>query len=234
MQARPALCSAVGLSLALGAAPVNAAQSAFDALVDRLRAVHGYEFNVDATEHAGNVTKAATMHVVVNIDDRSEQLTIIAGPHHGSVVTWNGGPEESVKLPGMLSLVPVHGPLRDSKFLSLRGNDIRVAVLDTIVECYSQHRDSMVEAPGPVVEGEPTISISISAKDGVMCDGNDWEQERAVTRDEVLVSRVTGLPRRRTRYEGTTVVEEWDLHDLTTHAGPELRPAEVTKQTSAR
>jgi len=94
------LCTCLALALA---APVSAggSQTAFDSLVDRLRPVHAYEFDVDATEHAGAVTKAATMHVAVNIDDHSEQLTIVAGPHHGSVVSWTGGPEESVKLPGM-------------------------------------------------------------------------------------------------------------------------------------
>jgi len=226
--------SAVSLSLALGSAPANASQNAFDQLVEKLRAVHGYEFDVEATEHIGTVTKAATMHVVVNLDDRSEQLAIIAGPHHGSVVTWTGGPEESVKLPGMLSLVPVHGPLRDSRFLSLRGNDIRVAELETILECYSQHRDTMVESPGPDIDGDPTVSIAITAKDGVICDGNDWEQEHAVTKDEVLISRTTGLPRRRMRYEGTTIVEEWDLRDITMHGGPELRPPDGSKQASTR
>ena len=230
---RSSLCA--GLALAL-AAPVSAAptQSAFDSLVDKLRAVHAYEFDVDATEHAGTVTKAATMHVAVNIDDHSEQLVILAGAHHGSVVSWTGGPDESVKLPGMMSVIPVHGPLRDSKFLSLRGNDIRVAELQTILDCYAAHRDSMVEAPGPMLDGEQTISISITSKDGVVCDGNDWQQERAVTRDEVLISRATGLPRRRARYEGTTLVEEWDLRDFTMHGGPELRPAEGTKQASTR
>ncbi len=174
------------------------------------------------------------MHVAVNLDDHSEQLVIIAGPHHGSVVSWTGGPEESVKLPGMMGLIPVHGPLRDNKFLSLRGNDIRVAELQTILDCYAAHRDSMVEMPGPTVDGDPTVSISVSSKDGVMCDGNDWEQERAVTRDEVLISKTTGLPRRRIRYEGTTLVEEWDLRSFETHGGPELRPAEGTKQASTR
>ena len=182
---RSSLCAGLAFACALPA-PGDAAQSAFDSLVDRLRTVHAYEFDVDATEHAGTVTKAATMHVAVNIDDHSEQLVIIAGPHHGSVVSWSGGPEESVKLPGMMSVIPVHGPLRDSKFLSLRGNDIRVAELQTIIDCYSAHRDSMLETPGPVVDGDPTVTISISSKDGIMCDGNDWQQERAVTRDEVL------------------------------------------------
>jgi hypothetical protein len=132
----------------------------------------------------------------------------------------------------MMSMIPVHGPLRDAKFLSLRGNDIRVAILQTIIDCYSAHRDTMVEAPGPDLDGDPTISVSITAKDGVMCDGNDWQQERAVTRDEVLISKTTGLPRRRMRYEGTTLVEEWDLRDMATHGGPELRPADATKQAS--
>jgi hypothetical protein len=203
-------------------------------MVERLRAVHAYEFDVDATEHAGNTTSTATMHVVVNLDDHSEQVVILAGPHHGSVVSWSGGPEESVRLPGIMSVIPVHGRLRDSKFVSLRGNDIRVAELQTILDCYSAHRDTMVEAPGPVIDGDPTVSISVSSKDGVMCDGNDWEQERAVTRDEVLLSKTTGLPRRRMRYEGATVVEEWDLRDLTTHGGPELRPPDATKQASTR
>ncbi len=203
-------------------------------MVEKLRAVHAYEFDVDAMEHTGNATSTATMHVVVNLDDHSEQLVIIAGAHHGSVVSWTGGPEESVRLPGIMSVIPVRGRLRDSKFLSLRGNDIRVAELQTILDCYSAHRDTMVEMPGPVIDGDPTVSISVSSKDGVMCDGNDWEQERAVTRDEVLVSKTTGLPRRRTRYEGATIVEEWDLRDLTTHGGPELRPAEGTKQASTR
>jgi hypothetical protein len=228
-------CLCAGLALVL-AAPVSAGttQSAFDGLVDRLRAVHAYEFDVDATEHAGSVTKAATMHVAVNVDDHSEQLVILAGAHHGSVVSWSGGPDESVKLPGMMSVIPIHGALRDSKFLSLRGNDIRVAELQTILDCYAAHRDSMVEAPGPMLDGEATVSISISSKDGVMCDGNDWQQERAVTRDEVLVSRATGLPKRRARYEGAILVEEWDLRDFTTHGGPELRPADGTKQASTR
>jgi hypothetical protein len=203
-------------------------------MVERLRAVHAYEFDVDATEHAGNTTSTATMHVAVNLDDHSEQVVIIAGPHHGSVVSWTGGPEESVRLPGIMSVIPVHGRLRDSKFVSLRGNDIRVAELQTILDCYSAHRDTMVEAPGPIIDGDPTVSISVTSKDGVMCDGNDWQQERAVTRDEVLISKTTGLPRRRMRYEGTTVVEEWDLHDLTTHGGPELKPPEGTKQASTR
>jgi hypothetical protein len=169
------LCASLALLLA---APVAAAatQSAFDSLVDRLRAVHAYEFDVDATEHAGTVTKAATMHVAVNVDDHSEQLVILAGAHHGSVVSWTGGPDESVKLPGMMSVIPIHGALRDSKFLSLRGNDIRVAELQTILDCYSAHRDSMLETAGPMVDGEATVLISISSKDGVMCDGNDWPQ----------------------------------------------------------
>jgi len=230
---RRSLCAGFALACAAPAS-AGAGQSAFDSLVDKLRAVHAYEFDVDATEHAGKVTKAATMHVAVNLDDHSEQLVIIAGPHHGSVVSWTGGPEESVKLPGMMGLIPVHGPLRDSKFLSLRGNDIRVAELQTILDCYAAHRDSMVEMPGPIVDGDPTVSISVSSKDGVMCDGNDWDQERAVTRDEVLISKTTGLPRRRIRYEGTTLVEEWDLRSFETHGGPELRPAEGTKQASTR
>jgi hypothetical protein len=201
--------------LAFPFAAVAASASAFEALLGRWHSVHAYDFNVDAVEHESGETKSASMHVSVDVDKRFERLVITAGAHRGSIVTWTGGDAETVKLPGILSVVSLQEPLRDPKVVSLRGNDIRTADLGAILDCYSGHRDSMVEAPGPDVNGTPTTSVSIVDKNGIVCDGNDPDQGKVVTKDELLISNGTGWPRRRMRFEGTTLVEQWDIQDIT-------------------
>ncbi|HMD03250.1 MAG TPA: hypothetical protein VKG44_09835 [Candidatus Baltobacteraceae bacterium] len=222
---KPVLSIGIAACLALGALPAAASQSAFETLVARWKAVHAYEFNVGATERAGSASMIVSMHVTVDLDRRSERLAITHGPNHGSVVTWTEGGDVNIKLPGVLGVVPVHAPIRDGRFLSLRGNDLRVADLEKVLDCYAAHRSSMVEAPGPDMDGDSTTSITISDKDGIMCEGNDWPKEREVTRDELLVSNSTGWPRRRMRYEAGVPVEEWEIQDVVVrNTGPVMKP----------
>ena len=203
----PRLMCAAALVFAT-TAPV-AAGDAFDRLSSTWEHLHDYRVTIEAHEVLGSETDDHELRYAFRKPARA-RLDVIAGSKSGSTIVWDGG-DRVVAYRRNLSLFKMHGSARQKDLTSLRGNGVLNANMGDIISCFEQHRESLHEREGPVIEGESTDEIALPYAN-VSCP-NDPPVDHAVTLDVMDVSKKSGLVLLRKRYEGDEVVERWELRD---------------------
>jgi len=200
----------------LPVARVSASSDAFDRLLARWALVVDYAVTMSTFEASGTKTAHSILHYSFRKPDRAK-IEVVGGTNRGAVLVWDGGNDVTAYKRGMFSIVKLHLGLEDGRVKSLRGNGILTPELGDTLACFRLHRQAVETVPGPDVAGEPTETIELHYG-GFTC-ANDSSADSDVTRDLLDVSQKTGEVVRRERYAGTTLVESYDLHDLTLNPG---------------
>lgn len=177
------------------------------------------DFN-DAWAKVDNYTVTIKVHETdgKNVQDRVyhyaykkphfAKIDVTAGPGRGGGSVWTGGDTVSGHQGGILSGVHMTVSIHDGRALSLRGDTIDQASLQSIAD---EFRTGKIEVPATVA----TI-------DGVACDLVTVDLAapvNGVTKRGVALSKVTHLPVRRSGYAGDTLVKQEDFSDLSINPG---------------
>ncbi len=197
----------VFLTLAL-ALPVGAEDS-LARLEANWNALHGYSVTIDAHEVLGTQTADSELHYAFTKPSHAE-LDVLAGNKSGSTILWDGG-DRVVAYRRNMSFFKMHGGVWDRDLTSLRGNSIVSPNLGDLIACFGAHRDALREREGPVIDGQETDELALSYS-GISCP-DDSPADRAITLDELDISRKSGLVVMRKRFEGEALVERWELKD---------------------
>jgi hypothetical protein len=214
--------AAIGVIVALIALPVTVRADApgqVEPALDRLQAswnaLHGYSVMIDAHEVLGSKVDDHQLHYSF-VKPNHAELDVVGGTQTGATIVWNGGDRLTFYRRG-LSFFKMHAGLHDKAMTSLRGNTLMMGNLGDVLTCFTAHRDLLTEADGPDVDGAKTSEIRMNDR-GISC-ADDPTDDRNVTLDVIDISKASGLVVERRRYEGTALVERWDL------SGYKLDPA---------
>jgi hypothetical protein len=199
----------VSLALPAGAA---ARAPELDRLVESWSAIHDFEVTITAHEVAGTQRQDRTFRYSFLRPDHAK-LELLDGPMRGAVAVWNGGSTVTAHKRGLFAAFKESFDLHDHHVTSLRGNGLVTPELSAALRCFADHPQNVTEAAGPQLGTVATVAVSYENPAGLHCD-SDSAADVAVTKDVFLVDPATHLPLRRMRYEGTTLVEDWELRDL--------------------
>jgi hypothetical protein len=185
------------------------ADDTFDRLEASWNALHGYSVTIDAHEVLGEQTADSELRYAFTKPSHAE-LDVLAGNKSGSTILWDGG-DRVVAFRRAMSFFKMHGSVRDRDLTSLRGNSIVSPNMGDLIACFGAHRDALREREGPVVDGQETEEVVLPYS-GISCP-DDSPADRAITLDELDISRKSGLIVMRKRFEGDAMVERWELKD---------------------
>jgi outer membrane lipoprotein-sorting protein len=177
--------------------------------------VNTYSVTIEASEHLGARSQRQVLRYSYRRPDRA-RIEVVDGAGRGGVVLWYGDDRATAYRRG-LKLLKLRVGAEDGRVTSLRGNGVLTPNFDAILSCFVENRSRVSESPGPILDGAPTIAITL-ANGGLHCAG-DSATDRGVTRDVLYVSRKTSLPVQRERYVGAELVERWELRDLRLNPG---------------
>ncbi|MDQ2909190.1 MAG: hypothetical protein M3R44_07565 [Candidatus Eremiobacteraeota bacterium] len=173
-----------------------------------------------AWSRIGSYSATLTMHETegTSVQDRTYAYTfakpdtatiaITSGPGRGGKVSWSGGDEVTGSPPGILSAIKVHMSLQDPRVTSLRGDTVAMASFRWLLDHMRKTHGTTSQAAGPAVEGKATSEVSLAVANPA--SNND------ITRDVVLLSRLTKLPVEFKRYIGTSLVKDIHYSDIVT------------------
>ena len=176
--------------------------------------VHDYTVTIDSREVLGKRTETRTVHYAFRSPDKS-RLEVLAGPNRGGVLVWNGGPDVTAYHRG-LGFIKVRADGHSARLTSMRGNGIFSSDFGRVLACFDAHRSAVHEGTGPLVDGKPTSTVTLTY-DGFTC-ADDSAQDRDVTRD-VLYFNPAGVLVQRERFIGDEAVERWGFRDLRINEG---------------
>jgi len=211
-----AFCCAALLVTAL---PLGAA-SGFDLMQQRWETLAGYSVTIESHEVMGDQSDDHEFHYSFHKPTHA-QLDIVRGTRSGGTILWEGG-DGVVAYKRPFTILREHANAWDVNLTSLRGNGILSSNMGDLIDCLGAHRGALREKPGPVLDGVATDEISL-AYAGFTCPDDSTTDRGAVTLDVVDVASATGLVLLRTRYQGSAVVERWELKDYKIDA-PSIGP----------
>jgi hypothetical protein len=110
-----------------------------------------------------------------------------------------------------LSFVKLTLDIHDARAESLRGDTIDTAYFGQKLTHFETTKGELSEAPGPVVEGAPTVAITLNVADP--------STDHDVSREVLYLSTVTHLPVKAERYEGKALVKREIFRDLKANVG---------------
>jgi outer membrane lipoprotein-sorting protein len=210
---------AVGLATTAASAAASAERTAtptLDAVALHMAAVHDYSATIDAHEVEGSSSDDRAMRFWFLGPDHAK-LEVLKGQGAGTRLIWSGGSKVGVR-GGVFSLFPVSLDLHDPRITSPRGNTMLRAEFQPVLDCFATHRNAVAEAPGPPLDGQATVLVTLSIAGGISCPG-DSERDREVTKDVLTVAKATAVVQKRERYVGDALVERWVLSDMKFNSG---------------
>lgn len=196
--------------------PPAAAADPFDRLVDRWSKVHDYVVEFKTFETYGGKTSRSRVAYSYRKPDRA-RLEVLEGYNRGAVVLWDGGTQAVAYKRGPFSLFKLRADVDDKRLSSLRGNDVLTPNLDYVLACFRSHRSDVTVLPGPSRSGEATEEIELRYA-GYTCP-YDSKLDADVTRDVLVVGERDEDVVRRERYAGSTLVESYDVRNLSINVG---------------
>jgi len=201
------LCTLAALPYAVRADAGGPAVPALDRLAAAWSGLHGYSVTIEAHEVLDGKIDDHTLRYAFAKPQHAE-IDVVAGSQTGATIVWDGGDRLTYYRRG-LSFLKMHSGLHDKALTSLRGNTILAGDMGDILSCFAAHRDTLTQADGPDLDGGQTAEVRMSYH-GEPCP-DDPPADRSVTLDVIDISKTSGLVVERRRYEGTAVVERWDL-----------------------
>jgi len=210
-----ALMLAPGMSSRSNAASEHATPM-LDAIVHFMSTVRDYSVTIDAHEVDGSEIDDRIIHFWFR-EPQQAKIEVVKGPAAGTRLVWTGGDKAHVR-GGIFSWLPIYLDLHDSRIVSLRGNTMLRAEFKPGLDCFVAHRDAVTEAPGPKVDGQATVLVTMNIPSGLNCPA-DSATDHAVTRDVLTAFRSSATVVKRERYVGDTLVERWTLSDMKFNPG---------------
>ncbi len=202
-----ALCALAALPYAVRADVGGPAAPALDRLAAAWSGLHGYSVMIDAHEVLDGKVDDHQLHYAF-VKPQHAEIDVVGGSQTGATVVWDGGDRLTLFRRG-LSFFKMHAGLHDKAVTSLRGNTVLAGDLGDILTCFAAHRDTLTETDGPILDGAETSEIRMTYH-GVACP-DDPPADRDVTLDVIDISKASGLVVERRRYQGSAIVERWDL-----------------------
>jgi hypothetical protein len=198
------------------AAPGERATPMLDAVVHFMASVRDYSVTIDAHETDASAVDDRIIRFWFR-EPQQAKIEVVKGPAAGTRLVWTGGDRAHVR-GGIFSWLPVYLDLHDPRIVSLRGNTMLRAEFKPGLDCFVAHRDAVTESPGPKVDGQATVLVSMMIPSGVNCPA-DSAKDRSVTKDVLTALRSSATVVKRERYVGDTLVERWTLSEMKFNPG---------------
>jgi outer membrane lipoprotein-sorting protein len=204
----------------LAAIPAGAASGPAElyALEASWAKVNDYQTTIVANEYVGATTQERKFHFSF-LRPEHVKAEIMDGPMRGMIAIWNGGDKVVVFHRGIISGVRVPFGLHDRMVTSPRGNTVASADFEAELDCFAAHPDLVRVHDGPQLDGDDTIELVMESVTPLECTGYSEHDYATITRDVLIVNAQTSLPMRRMRYEGDTLVEQWEIRNLRVNTG---------------
>lgn len=221
---RRASLAGATLMLILGAGAASRSDAAaehatpmLDAVVHFMSTVRDYSVTIDAHETDGSAVDDRILHFWFR-EPQQAKIEVVKGPAAGTKLVWTGGDKAHVR-GGIFSWLPIYLDLHDSRIVSLRGNTMLRAEFKPGLDCFIAHRDAVTEAPGPKVDGQATVLVTMNVPGGLNCPADSVKDRGVVTKDVLTALRSSATVVKRERYVGDTLVERWTLRDMKFNPG---------------
>jgi outer membrane lipoprotein-sorting protein len=195
-----AMCSPAA---ARAGAVIDAARDAFGKLQDYTATITVHETDGKTTQDAGYAYK------FMKPDD--VRIDVLSGPKKGSGVVWLGGDTVKGHMGGFLSGIKRELPVHDPQTTSLRGDTIDTGTFGAMLDDFTRIKGTVSEGSGPLVNGEPTDTVTLIVADPTTDHGT--------TREVLYLSKLTHLPVKRERFAGDDLVKSEIITDTKVNVG---------------
>ncbi|MGA3036509.1 MAG: hypothetical protein ABSE64_03400 [Vulcanimicrobiaceae bacterium] len=141
----------------------------------------------------------------------SAKIDITGGAGKGGGSIWTGGDTVRGHMGGLLHGFSQTVPRTDPRATSLRGDTIDSASFGSILAVYQSGKGVLSESTIDTISGSPVDTITLLIANP--------SANKDVSKDVLFISRVSHLPVRRERYEGTILVKREDFVNVKLNPG---------------
>ena len=178
---------------------------ALDAFASAWSKIDAYSVTVAVRETAGKNVQDRT-YALTFAKPANETIVITGGAGRGGKVVWGGGDSVLGSPPGLLSGLKIRVPIADARVTSLRGDTVAMASFAWLLDHFRQTAGVRTQAPGPLVNGNPTTAISLAVADPRTDDG--------LTQEVLIIDSLTNLPVSGRSYIDADVVKDVRFSDV--------------------